>query len=204
MRRVHDFVNAIHVKTDDQGAVLDAVTEVLARAGFDPVVLAAGPDDRAPEDPTKSKVRHFLVSPANNGWVSVFDENFVDIFDLVQRLSAELKAPAVLLWSQGDRSWGYNLTDDGRKVDQYATDPNYLDGISEGKPDALSEYSEGTAENFQKFFDAGKGMARGSMRVFAKLFGIRNAESDYENLASGDREGVEAFDEFVQMTFLKR
>jgi hypothetical protein len=201
---VHDFVNAIHVKTDDQGAVLDAVTEVLARAGFDPVVLAAGPDELPPEDPTKSKVRHFLVSPANNGWVSVFDENFVDIFDIVQRISAEMKAPALLLWSQGDRSWGYNLTDDGRKVDQYATDPNYLDGVSEGKPDALSEYGDGTAEQFGKFFEAGKGMARSSMRVFATLFGIRNAESDYEDLAGGDASGVEALEDFVQMTFLKR
>lgn len=201
---VRDFVNAIHVKTDDQGAVLDAVTEVLARAGFDPVVLAEGPGDRAPVDPTRSKVRHFLVSPANNGWVSIFDENFVDIFDLVQRISAEMKAPALLIWSQGDRSWGYNLTDDGRKVDQYATDPNYLDGVSEGKPDALSEYSDETADHFKKLFEAGKGMARSSMRVFATLFGIRNADSDYEDLAAGDTGGVEALEEFVQMTFLKR
>lgn len=201
---MHEFVNAIHVKTEDQGAVLDAVSEVLARAGFDAVAIVGEDRDRPPEDPTKSKVRHFLVSPANNGWVSVFDENFVDIFDLAPRLSAEMKCPAMLLWSQGDKSWGYNLTDSGRAIDQYATDPNYLDGASIGSPEILSEYAEGNAEQFRKLFEAGKGMARGSMKVFAKLFGINNAESDYEDLSAGDKEGVEAFDEFVQMTFLKR
>lgn len=202
---MHDFVNAIHVKTEDQGAVLDAVTEVLARAGYDAVALAEGPDDGLPpEDPTKSRIRHFLVSPGNNGWVSVFDENFVDIFDLSPRLSAELKCPALLLWSQGDRAWGYSLTDDGRPIDQFATDPNYVDGPSEPHPEALSEYASGTAEQFRKLFEAGKGTPLGSMRVFAKLFGIRNAESDYENLAGGDAEGVEGLSEFVQMTFLKR
>lgn len=204
MSPVIDFVNAIHVKTDDQGAVLDAVTEVLLRAGFDPVAIAEGASDGPPEDPTRSRVRHFLVSPVNAGWVSVFDENFVDIFDLAPRLSAELECPALLLWSQGNRSWGYNLTDDGRLIDQFATDPNYIDGPSVGRPETLSEYCSGTAEQFRKLFEAGKGVARPSMKVFAKLFGIQNAESDYENLAAGDKGGVEALEEFVQMTFLKR
>jgi hypothetical protein len=204
MMPMHDFVNAIHLKTDDQGAALDAVTEVLARAGYDPVAIFESESDAPVEDPTKAPVRHFLVSPSNNGWVSVFDENFVDIFDLAPRLSAEAKCPALLLWSQGDRSWGYQLAHEGRTIDQYATDPNYLDGPSAGRPEVLCEYSDGTAEQYRLLFDAGKGTPRGSMKVFAKLFGIQNAETDYENLAGGDNSGVEAFDEFVQMTFLKR
>ncbi|MCE9582623.1 MAG: hypothetical protein K8T20_09040 [Planctomycetes bacterium] len=204
MAAMHDFVNAIHIRTNEQGDALDAVTEVLARAGYDPAAILEPGDDPPIEDPTKARVRHFLVSPPNNGWVSIFDENFVEIFDLAPRLSAEIKCPALLLWSQGNRSWGYQLADEGRTIDQYATDLNYLDGPSAGRPEVLCEYSKGTVEQFRLLFEAGKGVARGSMKIFAKLFEIENCETDYENLAAGDHAGVERFDEFVQMTFVKR
>ncbi|MBI2923003.1 MAG: hypothetical protein HYY18_18260 [Planctomycetes bacterium] len=198
-----DFANAVHVRTDDQGAVLQAVEEVLARAGYDPVVTLEVDED-APVDPTHSKVRRFFVSPSTGGWVSVFDENFVEIFDLAPSLSAELKCPVLDLWSQRDRSWGYTLNDVGRKIDQYSTDPNYLEGASQGQPEVLCEYSSGTLEQFRLLFAEGKGLSRASMKVFAKLFGIQNADSDFEDLAAGDSAGVEEFEEFVKLTFVHR
>jgi len=200
---VTDFANAVHVKTDDQGAVISALSEVLARAGYDAIVglgehLEDGPD------PSKSRLRRFLVSPSIDGWVSVFDENFVEIFYLGAPLSLETGFPSLFLWSQTDRSWGYALFDEGRSIDQYSTDPNMLDCEPVGRPDVLCEYSRGTAEQFRLLFAEGKGLARTSMRVLAKLFGIVNAESDYEDLSSGDSSNVECFEEFVPMTFLRR
>lgn len=200
---VADFANAVHVKSDDQGAVLQAVEEVLARAGYDPAIALEVEAD-GPVDPTHSKMRRFFVSPASGGWVSVFDENFVEIFDLGPRLSAELKCPVLSLWSQRDRSWGYTLSDLGRRIDQYSTDPNYLDGESLGQPEVLCEYSPATVEQFRLLFLEGKGLSRASMKVFAKLFGIQNADSDFEDLASGDSSGVEEFEEFVKLTFMLR
>jgi hypothetical protein len=200
---VHQFVNAIHIKTGDQGAVLDALTEVLARAGYDPVAALEGASDDC-DDPTRSRIRHFLVTPSVRGWVSVFDENFVEIFDLPPRLSAEMKCPALLLWGRGDQSWGYALSDEGRRIDEFSTDPNYLEGESAGQPEVLCEYGEGTADQFKTLFAEGKESPRASMRVFAKLFGIRNAESDYEDLSVGDQGDVVGYEEFVQLTFLRR
>lgn len=199
-----EFCNAIHVRTDDQGAVMEAVEEVLARAGFDIVAGLPAADDGVPRDPSRSPLRRFLISPSTNGWVSIFDENFVDIFDLPPRLSAETGCPALLLWANGDRAWGYELCDDGRDVDRYATDPNYLEGPSQGRPDVLSRYSSGSENQFALLFKDGEGLPKPSLRVFAKLFGIVNAESDYETLKGGDGTEVQRYDEFVEMVFLKR
>ncbi|NUN48954.1 MAG: hypothetical protein HUU15_09025 [Candidatus Brocadiae bacterium] len=198
-----DFVTAIHFKTEDQGAVIDALVQTLRGDGYEMVPLVL-PGEDVVEDPTRSRLRRFFVSPEIGGWVSVFDENFVEVFGLPGRLCTATDVPTILLWRQGRKSWGYSLRDAGRLLDEFATDPNYLEGACGGRPDVLCEYGTGTVEQFRRLLEEGKGAPRAAQPIFAKLMGIPNAECDFEDMETGQTSEVQLFEEFVKINFLLR
>lgn len=88
------------------------------------------------------------VAPVVNGWVGVYHESDGMAQDrLAKRLSARLSC-AVFFWSVYDSDiFSYNLYENGKKRDEFESEPDYFEEVSKakkarlsGKPEALVPY----------------------------------------------------------------
>ncbi len=81
--------------------------------------------------------RAAFVTPAQNGWVVVFDaeseeQNPEVIADLATRLSRELNCPVLAVLNHDDDILWYRLYLSGKLADEYDSSPGYFD--SSGEP----------------------------------------------------------------------
>lgn len=88
------------------------------------------------------------VAPAINGWVGVYPEGYSDAAEgLAKKLSAKLSC-GVFFWSVYDSDiFFYTLYEDGKKRDEFDSNPDYFETVStakkarlRGKPEALVPY----------------------------------------------------------------
>jgi hypothetical protein len=115
---VSSFFANIQLRLDDPERVIGAVRVVMRRAGFRPETEQFAGD------------RSLYVSPADDGWVAVFDSGcdgstVGPLAWLTQALSAQLACPA-LAWLVHDRALLYLLFDRGEVADRYLSDPTYF------------------------------------------------------------------------------
>ncbi len=112
------------VRTDSQEAVIAALTGLLKEPAY--------------------------IAPAVNGWVGVYPEGDSGVAEpLAKKLSAKLSC-GVFYWSVYDSDiFFYTLYEDGKKRDEFDSNPDYFETVSNakkaqlrGKPEALLTYCQ--------------------------------------------------------------
>jgi predicted GNAT family acetyltransferase len=115
----HPSFGSTHVQSDDEAAVERAVTRFLPRLG---------------------RSQRTEVTPARNGWVTVYDERCDRDRAAHRRLGAELSerlgVPVVALRLEEEAVVRFLLFERGRMVDEYLSVPTYYGELS--KVDELS------------------------------------------------------------------
>ncbi len=150
---------SIHLKTDSQAQVKDAVTKGFADAAFrllsdKPASAVVEDEDQLPEGDHWYGV---LISGASKrGWVSVYVDDWADSGLLAKTLASSLGVPALEVWVADDIHWGYTFYENGAVKNRYADDPAQVAESREeaalyaGNADALSPILQVPSAQFSK------------------------------------------------------
>ncbi len=119
-----DYIN-IHVRSKEAAPVRQAVSEILAQHGFQPVGDEAAPNVVDDEDalPPGDDWYGVMVGAGTDKWTSVYVEDWQDSGVLAKGLSALLQAPTLEIWVVEDAHWGYTYYEGGEVKDRFADDP---------------------------------------------------------------------------------
>jgi hypothetical protein len=111
---------SVHVQTDDQGAVVQAVTKLVPRV---------------------FRSRTTIVSPARNGWIAVYDEVADREPRQLKRLGQELSnASGLVVFTIGveeGKAVHYIALERGRILDEYVSVPDFRGPLPPGDAIAL-------------------------------------------------------------------
>lgn len=107
------FANSIHVRSNDATAVVAALEDALASAGF---AASGEATEQAGVGPAQ---RGIHVSEVRDGWVSVLDSNLGASRALAQELSSRLDTVVLAVLVNDSDSWLYGLFDRGHLRDEF-------------------------------------------------------------------------------------
>jgi hypothetical protein len=111
---------SVHLQTDDQGAVVQAVTKLVPRV---------------------FRSRTTIVSPPRNGWIAVYDEVADRDPHQLKRLGQELSnASGLVVFTigvEGGKAVHYIALERGRILDEYVSVPDFLGPLPPGDAVAL-------------------------------------------------------------------
>lgn len=147
---------AVHLKLRDRVKVLEAVRAVMERQGF---VRA--------EREAREGVR-VLVAPTHGEWTALYPEASEQARDLARALTAELKAPAIVVGTIGEEAIFYSAYDAaGEAVDDYHSCPDYEKEF--GDDDASDEELERTRGDVDRLAQLFEGLGPGADLLRAAL-----------------------------------
>lgn len=173
---------SIHVRTADTAPVRVALESISRDAG------------------TK-----FLLSPAIDGWVSVFPEGNGQDMEISARLAKLVVAPVIHLVVHDDDVLAYQFYEGGELVDAYNSCPDYFGGepadrggvverLNSILPDAAKRKALAKLLSAERFtFEVER------LQKLTDLLGLPNAVTAYEYLQDGEREGIRQWKQFIHI-----
>lgn len=219
------FYSGLHVLTENRDQLMQDVWMYLGEPEKVSEELQVQSPKEARHLPNSGpdQVRAFL-SPAINGWISMFMERLTDGERVAEELSTRQHTWTVLLWTDPARAWGYTIFRNGDQMDEFVNNLAYWDGNNEDYPDdhlggQPREYEE-LIENPNDVNDlinllqlarevadddnldtSEKSVERieNEFEMFRKALGIPHARSDYEYLIKGDSSDLLRWEDFVHI-----
>lgn len=181
------FFGSIHLRTTDFDFIQSTIDEIA-----------------------REKNRKFYVAPTCNGWITAYPSKNGQEITLAKSIAQSVPCDVLHLIDHDDSAFYYGLYRDRKAIDQFVSNPNFLDGEN---PDNL----RGNVAEFATFFEAperDKRVARlrkilstadkylfatDVLREFAKVLNIPNALTAYEYLKQGETEGVKNWKRFIHV-----
>ena len=151
---------------------------------------------------------HCLIGPEINGWVGVYAENNGQDESVGQAIAQQVQADVLQLMVHDDDVLAYWLWRDQKLVDSYWSKPGYFGEDSRedqesrsGKPDTFRAIIGDKAEKLAEVLDRATDYTFENERLkkIAKLLGISNAVTDYDYLASDERDGIKGWRKFEKV-----
>ena len=155
------WANSVHVRSDDAGAVVEAVREMLTDYG-------CRPSEEAPSGHellvSASPLRAIRVSEPHNGWVSLLDSDLALGSELAMELADRLSTHALSVFVDDSDSWKYMLFASMDLVDEFDSmsevdyddlfddelDEELLSGMDGAEVAQLQQQIAERAEGFQQ------------------------------------------------------
>lgn len=157
----------------------------------------------------KAKQIHILVAPPVTGWIALFPEGNGQDDAVGHAVAEQLDEDVLQLIVHDDDIFAYWHYRGRKLIDSYWSCPGYFGEENRQKEEAMS----GNPESFKHLVDEkdlpklAELLDRDSdftfeyerLGEFGKLLKISNAVNAYEYLKLGERNGVESFDQFVEV-----
>lgn len=143
------YIN-ISMQADSVETVRNAVIAVFEQEGFsllqvDPAYRVVDNEDRLPDIEWYGVM---ISGKTDNGWVTVYVDDWKDSGFLAKKLSAYLSSHAIEIWVADDVNWGYTFWHNGLVIDRFADDP----AVMTTNKDESQAY-EGSAEKLGPILD---------------------------------------------------
>jgi hypothetical protein len=180
------FYGSVHVKSDQYEAVKEALETAAGR---------------------KWK---FLVSPVMDGWIAVFPNNHGQDERASKAIAKSLAAPILHIAVHDDDVFYFWFYRGGKLLDRFSSCPDFggvsgrMKSLLQGKPERLQDLLRNPAdiERLTALLEAMRSeplFASDRPEQFARLFGLSNASTSYEDLMADETEGIEGWEEFAHV-----
>ncbi len=154
--------------------------------------------------------RRFLVSPAFDGWISIFPNNYGTNGEVATAIAQQLRSDVFHFMVSDDDAFIYYFHRGGALIDQYNSCPDYFEEASDdqrnecvGRPHLFRDLFK-TEQVFKEFTfllkaEEGYAFEQERMSKALELLGLSNALSSYDYLQEGERDSVSDWNKFVHI-----
>jgi hypothetical protein len=139
-----------------------------------------------------------ILAPKIGGWRAVYPQDYGHDVQLAERLAAEVAGVVLHVYMHDDSLLGYSYFRDGNPIDEYCSDPEYLedalpaeDERARGRPQLLGDLLKNPRgvdelEALLHPADGTLGLASFALKDFARLLNLPNPCTCYEYLMEDD------------------
>lgn len=140
------------------------------------------------------KNTRFLLAPAIRSWLGVYPKEYGADGEVAERIASAFDATVLHVYLHDDSLLGYSYFRGGRLIDEYCSDPEYFESISQaekarlrGRPELLvdllaSPHAAPQLDAVLHPADGTLGLATFALKDFARLLNLPNACTCYEYL----------------------
>lgn len=178
------FYGSVHVRTTDSEAVR-----------------------RAADTVAKKHRLKWLLAPPMNGWTTLYPSGHGQDEQPTRMLATLLPGFDLLhVVLHEDDVFAYRVFRDGKLLDEHNSDPDYFGEASaadrdrqRGQPERFADLLGSGLPDVERLLHTSSGDAMAKLAEFAKSLDLPNAATSYEYLVGGETDGIDRFDEFVNI-----
>ncbi|MEO5960067.1 MAG: hypothetical protein ABIZ49_13100 [Opitutaceae bacterium] len=177
------FYHSLHVRSSDQVGVQRVLEEII-----------------------RERAQRLWMSPAVNGWVSIFPDDLAVVLTLGPLLSRHCRADALATVVHDSDVFLYTVFRDGEKIEEYESAPDYFEPKNPPTPRVTPRHVLTflpTAKDASALVTLLTGepsdFADDQFAGFLRLLGIEYGQSTYDDLAGKDADDVPRRREFVHV-----